>query len=152
VASGSIPLVAGKDGKPDYLRYMPAHSYINIYDFDSVDALVSHLKLVGSSRDEYEKYIWFKRKHNYTREQLGKMSLNEMISFAKTILDPQEKLFTRGIVAKEKSESKLCKVARYLRDTPRETLHEQIKAKRQNRPTTNEACLKPGNLARDFPV
>ena len=119
MASGSIPVVAGKDGKPDYLRYMLKNSSINIYDFASVDSLVAHLKLVASSRVEYEKYIWFKLKHNYTRENIGKMSLNEMISFAKTILDPNEKLFTRGIVAKEKSESKLCKVARYLKETLR---------------------------------
>jgi len=150
VASGSIPVVAGKDGKPDYLRYMPKNSYINIYDFASVDSLVAHLKLVASSRVEYEKYIWFKLKHNYTREHIGKMSLNEMISFAKTILSPNETMFTSGIVAMEKSESKLCKVARYLKETPRQIIHEQIKAKRQNRPTTSEACLKPGNLARDI--
>ena len=150
MASGSIPVVAGKDGKPDYLRYMPKNSYINIYDFASVDSLVAHLKLVASSRVEYEKYIWFKLKHNYTREHIGKMSLNEMISFAKTILSPNETMFTSGIVAMEKSESKLCKVARYLKETPRQIIHEQIKAKRQNRPTTSEACLKPGNLARDI--
>ena len=150
MASGSIPVVAGKDGKPDYLRYMPKNSYININDFASVDSLVAHLKLVASSRVEYEKYIWFKLKHNYTRENIGKMSLNEMISFAKTILSPNETMFTSGIVAKEKSESKLCKVARYLKETPRQIIHEQIKAKRQNRPTTSEACLKPGNLARDI--
>ena len=150
MASGSIPVVAGKDGKPDYLRYMPKNSYINIYDFASVDSLVAHLKLVASSRVEYEKYIWFKLKHNYTREHIGKMSLNEMISFAKTIISPNETMFTSGIVAMEKSESKLCKVARYLKETPRQIIHEQIKAKRQNRPTTSEACLKPGNLARDI--
>ena len=150
MASGSIPVVAGKDGKPDYLRYMPKNSYINIYDFASVDSLVAHLKLVASSHVEYEKYIWFKLKHNYTREHIGKMSLNEMISFAKTILSPNETMFTSGIVAMEKSESKLCKVARYLKETPRQIIHEQIKAKRKNRPTTSEACLKPGNLARDI--
>ena len=150
MASGSIPVVAGKDGKPDYLRYMPKNSYINIYDFASVDSLVAHLKLVASSRVEYEKYIWFKLKHNYTREHISKMSWNKMISFVKTILSPNETMFTSGIVAMEKSESKLCKVARYLKETPPQIIHEQIKAKRQNRPTTSEACLKPGNLARDI--
>ncbi len=150
MASGSIPVVAGKDGKPDYLRYMPKNSYINIYDFASVESLVAHLKLVASSRVEYEKYIWFKLKHNNTRDHIAKMSLNDMISFAKTILSPNETMFTSGIVAMEKSESKLCKVARYLKETPRQIINEQIKAKRQNRPTTSEACLKPGNLARDI--
>lgn len=44
VASGSIPIVAGRDQKPDYLRFMPKNSYINIYDFKTVEDLVKHLK------------------------------------------------------------------------------------------------------------
>lgn len=44
VASGSIPIVAGRDSKPNYLRFMPKNSYINIYDFKTVEDLVKHLK------------------------------------------------------------------------------------------------------------
>ena len=141
--------MAGKDGKPDYLKFMPKNSYINIYDYKTVDALVDHLKLVASDKNEYEKYIWFKRKHNFTREQLGAKSLDELINLARSIFDPSEKFF-KGLIGKEKSENKLCKVARYLRDTPEQLLNEQINAKRINRPTTSEACLRPGNLAQDF--
>ena len=142
--------MAGKDGKPDYLRYMPKNSYINVYDYKSVDDLVDHLKLVSSDKLEYEKYIWFKRKHNFTREQLGKMQLNEMISLAKESIFDSNELFFSGLIDKEKSENKLCKIARHLKNTPIEVLHEQINSKRINRPLTSEACLSPSNLNKDF--
>ena len=152
VASGSIPIVAGKDGKPDYLRYMPANSYINIYDYASVDALAKHLTSIAADPIEYEKFLWFKRKHEYTREQLALMSLAELKTLAQNIFAPSEKFLGEdGLVQKEKSENKLCKVARYLRDTPSEIVDEQINARRVNRPATSEACLPPGNLAKDFP-
>ena len=51
---------------------------------------------------------------------------------------------------KEKSESKLCKIARYLKTTPKRVLHETIKSNRINRPSTMKACLESGNLGRDF--
>ena len=45
VASGSIPIVAGRDNKPDYLKFMPRNSFINIYDFKTVEELATHLKM-----------------------------------------------------------------------------------------------------------
>jgi hypothetical protein len=68
---------------------------------------------------------------------------------AKKVFNPSETFFS-GLIEKEKSESKLCKIARYLKTTPKRVLHEAIKAKRANRPSTGEACLSPGNLGRDF--
>jgi len=151
VASGSIPIVAGKDNKPDYLRYMPKNSYINIYDFKTVDDLVKHLKTVGSDKKEYEKYIHFKRKHNYTREQLNNLSLKELISLTKTIFDSSEQ-FLNQIVLKEKSENKLCKLARYISSTPNEVVLSQIEKNRNNRPESSEACLNNLNLENDFKI
>ena len=46
---------------PNYLKFMPKNSYINSYDFASIDSLVSHLKFVSSNQTEYEKYVWFKK-------------------------------------------------------------------------------------------
>lgn len=151
VASGSIPIVAGRDNKPNYMNFMPNNSFINIYDYKTPEDLVAHLKKVASSKDEYEKYIWFKRKHNYTREQLQKMSLPEQIELAKSILGyERERTFFDGLILKEKSENKLCKIARYLASTPQNVVEEEIKKKRRNRPDTSEACLPHGNLAKDF--
>jgi hypothetical protein len=149
VASGSIPIVAGKDNKPDYLRYMPKNSYINIYDYKTVNDLVKHLKTVASDKNEYEKYIYFKRKHNYTREQLNGLSLKELISLAKSIFDPSES-FLSQLVLKEKSENKLCKIARYLKTHPDKLIEKQIQLNKMLRPSINEACLTTGNLGTDF--
>ena len=149
VASGSIPIVAGKDGKPDYTRYMPKDSYINIYDYKTVDELVEKLKKIENDKNEYEKYISFKRNHNYTRDYLKSLSLPDLIRTAKKIIDPNEKFFS-GLIDKEKSESKLCKIARYLKTTPKRAMHEAIKSNRANRPSTYQACLPSGNLGRDF--
>lgn len=151
VAAGTIPIVAGKDNKPNYLQFMPKNSYINVYDFKSVDDLVKHLKKVASSREEYEKYIWFKRKHSYTREQLLRMPLAETIKLAREIFGYEnEREFFDGLIGKEKSENKLCKIARYLDTTPADVVDAEIEKHRRNRPSTNEACLNHGNLAIDF--
>jgi hypothetical protein len=151
VASGSIPIVAGRDGKPDYARYLPKNSYINIYDFKSVEDLVAHLKKVASSKEEYEKYIHFKRKHNYTREYLAKLPLNQMIDVAKSVLgQEQEREFFNGLVMKEKSENKICKIARYLQQTPADVIEAEAKKHKRNRPSVGEACLPHGVFVSDF--
>lgn len=151
VGSGSIPIVAGRDNKPNYLQFMPKNSYINVYDYKTVDDLVEHLKKIESSREEYEKYTWFKRKHSYTRDQLLKMTLAEQINVARQVFDYEsEREFFDGLVGREKSENKLCKVARYLDSTPVDVVEAEIKKHRRDRPSTSEACLPHGNLATDF--
>ncbi|CAF0914949.1 unnamed protein product [Brachionus calyciflorus] len=151
VASGSIPIVAGKNNKPNYLKFMPKHSYINVYDYKSIDDLVKHLKLIESDKNEYEKYIHFKKNHNYTREYLASLQLDELIKVAKTILGyEKEKEFFDGLITKEKSENKLCKIARYLKNTPKDVVEKEINEKRGNRPDTSVACLEHGNLGADL--
>ena len=149
VASGSIPIVAGKNNKPDYLRFMPKNSYINIYDYKTIDDLVLKIKSIAENPSEYESYIKFKRKHNFTREALYKKSLNELIDLAKTVFDPNE-MFIQNLVLKETSESKLCKVARYLQETPEEIVRNAIKSHKQARPSPEEACLPRYNIVNDF--
>lgn len=151
VASGSIPIVAGRANKPDYLKFMPKQSYINIYDFKTVEDLAKHLKDIASSQVEYEKYIGYKFKHNYTREELLKKPLNELIDVAKEVLGYEnERTFFDGIIGKEKSENKLCKLARHLNTKSKETLAAEITAHRANRPNSTVACLNRNNFAHDF--
>lgn len=149
VASGSIPIVAGRDNKPNYLKYMPKNSYINVYDFKSFKDLVSYLTLVANNEAEYEKHIHFKRGHKFNRKSFTGKPLQEIIEMAKTILNPDEVLFSE-LVAKEKSESKLCKVARYLRDTPEAQVKNEIKSRKRNRPDLGQSCLPIRNLFTDF--
>lgn len=149
VASGSIPIVAGRDGKPDYLRFMPKNSYINIYDYKTIDEAVARIKSIAINKTDYDSFIHFKHSHNYTREQLYKYKLAELIDLAKKIIDPKEKFFSE-LIAKEKSEDKLCKIGRYLKHTSKDVISKEITEKKINRPDTSVACLPAKNLANDF--
>jgi alpha-1,3-fucosyltransferase len=44
--------------------YAPPKSYIDVNDFDNVEALVEHLKYLMNNPDAYMKYFWWK-KHYY---------------------------------------------------------------------------------------
>jgi hypothetical protein len=149
VASTSIPIVAGRDNKPDYLKYMPKGSYINIYDFKTIKDLANHIQMLANSKVEYEKYISFRFNHSFTRASLSHRPLPQVIDIAKSIIDPEEKFFGE-IVAKEASVSKVCKIANYLYETPDETVKRDVALHRGNRPSVDEACLRSGNLAVDF--
>jgi hypothetical protein len=91
VASGALPIVAGRDGKPDYLRFMPKDSYINIYDFSSPEQLVKHLNRIAKNQTEYENYFWYKKRHNYSRDYLKSLSLNQLINLSKRIMGSSER-------------------------------------------------------------
>ncbi len=144
VASGSIPIVAGAQNMPDYLKFLPKNSYINIYDYKSQVDLAKHINTISANKTLYESYIPFKR-HKYTSDELNKMNLPEIIALAKTIIDPEE-IFFKELVAKEKSENKVCKVARYLLSKPKAEIAAEIEKRKIKRPSTQDACLQNGNL------
>lgn len=147
VNSGSIPLVAGKDDKPNYARFLPKGSYINILDYRSLKELSKHLSSIASDRNLYESYMSFKFKHNYTSEQLKTLSLSEIVKIAREVLNYQEnREFFHTLLEREKSEAKECKVARYLQQTPYEQVEKEIKQYKMNRPSVSEACLEKGYL------
>ena len=59
-SSTSIPIVAGRDGKPDYRRFAPEHSYINIYDYPTMEQLVAYLTYLSNNQTAYDEYLWFR--------------------------------------------------------------------------------------------
>lgn len=151
VASGSIPIVAGRNNKPNYLKFMPNNSYINIYDFKTVDDLAVYLEELASNKSEYEKFISFKRKHGFSKDSLLTMSLANLIRLAGNVFGyVKEKAFFDGIILKEKSENKICKVARYLWTTPPDRIIKEIEQHKINKPSTSASCLKKHNLVKDF--
>lgn len=106
---------------------------------------------MASNQREYEKYIKFKFDHNYTREELLKKPLGELVEIAKKVLGYEnERDFFDGLVAKEKSENKLCKLARYLHTTPKEQIANEIESNQMERPNATLACLGRFNLVHDF--
>lgn len=61
LSSTSIPIVASRDGKPDYTRFAPNHSYINIYDFKTVKDLADYLTYLSNNETAYNEYLWFRQ-------------------------------------------------------------------------------------------
>ena len=117
VESGSIPIVAGRDGRPDYRRYMPEHSYINIFDYPSIKALADDLKRIANNKTLYESYLWYK-KHQKKITELREFSLDEKLKYLGDVIGANATMITHGIAGKEKSEDKVCKLIRFVRQTP----------------------------------
>ena len=117
VESGSIPIVASRNGRPDHRRYMPAHSFINIFDYTSIKALADDLKRIANNKTLYESYLWYK-KHNKNITQLRELPLDEKLKHFADVVGSNATMITSGIAGKEKSENKVCKLIRFVRQTP----------------------------------
>ncbi|XP_053678070.1 alpha-(1,3)-fucosyltransferase C [Anopheles nili] len=52
-----VPVVYGG---ADYNRFMPPGSYIDVQDYETVDALVEHLRYLVDNPSEYVRYFWWK--------------------------------------------------------------------------------------------
>ncbi|CAF4937295.1 unnamed protein product, partial [Rotaria sp. Silwood2] len=105
VRSGSIPIVAGSNGRSDYRRYMPEHSFINIFDYLSIKDLANDLKRIGNNKTLYESYLWYK-KHDKDISKLKELSLNEKLKHFADVIGSNATMLTDGIAGKEKSENK----------------------------------------------
>ena len=64
ISSTAVPIVTSRDNKPDYLRFAPRHSYINIYDYKSVEELANHLKYLSLNETAYNEYLWYRPRSN----------------------------------------------------------------------------------------
>jgi hypothetical protein len=139
VESGSIPIVANYNGRPDHRRYMPDHSFINIFDYSSIKDLANDLKRIGDNKTLYESYLWYK-KHNKNIVELKKLPLNEKLKHFGDVIGANATMIIDGIAGKEKSENKICKLIRFVRQTPWQEIAEH---KKTARPDSSIACL-PG--------
>ena len=61
LSSTAVPIVASRNGKPDYRRFAPKHSFINVYDYTSVKELADHLNYLSNNETAYNEYLWFRR-------------------------------------------------------------------------------------------
>ena len=146
VASGSIPIVAGRNGRPDYRRYMPPHSYINIFDYPTIKALADDLKRIANNKTLYESYLWFK-KHDKDLARLREMSLDEKLKQFADVIGSNTTMMVSGIAGKERSENKVCKLIRFVRQTP----WQQIAAHNGTaRTPADKACLPSKHITAFF--
>lgn len=137
IESGSIPIVAGRDGRPDYRRYLPKHSFINIFDYPTIKDLANDLKRIANNRTLYESYLWFKS-HKKNLDELKEMTLENKIKQIADVIGSNSTVMTEGIIGKEKSENKICKLARFVRQTSWKDIAEHQKTARAD---ANIACL-----------
>lgn len=137
VESGSIPIVAGREGRPDYRRFMPEHSYINIYDYKTMKELADDLKRIASDKTLYESYLWYK-KHEKNVTRLRALPLEEKLKHFADVVGANATMIVSGIAGKEKSENKVCKMIRFVRTTPWKEIAEH---RRISRAEPNKACL-----------
>jgi hypothetical protein len=61
LSSTSIPIIASRDRKPDYARFAPKYSYINVYDYKSIKELADYLNYLSSNETAYNEYLWFRQ-------------------------------------------------------------------------------------------
>ncbi|CAF2851102.1 unnamed protein product [Rotaria sp. Silwood2] len=146
VASGSIPIVAGFNGRPDYRRYMPEHSFINILNYSSIKDLANDLKRIGNDKTLYESYLWYK-KHDKDILKLKELSLNDKLKHLSDVIGSNATMITDGIVGKEKSENKICKLIRFVRQTPWQKIAAH---KKTARAASEISCLRSKHLLTHF--
>ena len=61
ILATSIPIVFSVNNTPDYTKFLPKHSFINIADFESADDLAKYLNKIGSNETLYNEYFWYKQ-------------------------------------------------------------------------------------------
>jgi hypothetical protein len=146
VESGSIPIVAGRNGRPDYRRYMPPHSYINIFDYPTIRALADDLKRIANNKTLYESYLWFK-KHDKDVTHLREVTLDEKLKHFAEVIGSNATMMISGIAGKERSENKVCKLIRFVRQTS----WQQIAAHNGTaRTPSDKACLPSKHITAYF--
>ncbi|UJR14605.1 hypothetical protein I4U23_001600 [Adineta vaga] len=146
VESGSIPIVASYSGRPDHRRYMPEHSFINIFNYSSIKELANDLKRIGDDKKLYESYLWYK-KHDKNLAELKKMSLDDKLKNFADVVGANATMMTEGIAGKERSENKICKLIRFVRQTPWKEIAEHRKMPRAD---AGAACLPSGFILTHF--
>lgn len=146
VESGSIPIVAGRNNRPDYRRFMPDHSYINIFDYKSIKDLADDLKRIANNKTLYESYLWYKN-HDKNVTSLRKLPLEEKLKHLSDIIGANATMITHGIAGKEKSEDKVCKLIRFVRQTPWQDIAGHHGSERVGPDT---ACLPASNIPKYF--
>ncbi|UJR27602.1 hypothetical protein I4U23_008883 [Adineta vaga] len=148
LSSTAIPIVASRDNKPDYRRFAPYHSYINIYDYKTVKELADHLNYLSNNETAYNEYLWFRRPpaNKYTLSDVTERSLSENLRLADEILGKNATM-RQWLLTKEASINKYCKLAKYIHMTYWKLIY---KRKKYNRPAINEVCLPSDDLATYF--
>ncbi|CAF0828950.1 unnamed protein product [Rotaria sp. Silwood1] len=148
LSSTAVPIVASRDGKPDYTRFAPKNSYINVYDYKTVKELADYLNYLSNNETAYNEYLWFRRSpaNKYATSGITERSLSENLRLADEILGVNATM-RQWLLTKEASINKYCKLVKFIHTTYWKLIY---KRKKSNRPTPNEVCLPSNDLAMYF--
>lgn len=61
ISSTSVPIIAGRSGMPDYTHFAPKYSYINVYDYKSIEDLATYLNYLSQNETAYNEYLWYRQ-------------------------------------------------------------------------------------------
>ncbi|CAF1352470.1 unnamed protein product, partial [Adineta steineri] len=138
-ASTSIPIVASRNGKPDYSRFAPKYSYINIYDYKSVKELADYLNYLANNQTAYNEYLWFRQVPTKNDSSLSiiERPLPENLRLADQILGVNATM-RKWLLTKETSINKYCKLVQFIYTNYWKVIDER---KKTDRPTANQVCL-----------
>lgn len=139
--STSIPIVASRNNKPDYTKFAPQHSYINVYDYSSIKELVDYLNYLLRNETAYNEYLWFRQK---TQRNL---TLNGYLDLADRIFGVNSSL-RQGLLTKETNRNKYCKVTEFIHTI--DWQNRKNRRRRFNRPSTTAVCLPTNDLVKYF--
>ncbi|CAF1633449.1 unnamed protein product, partial [Didymodactylos carnosus] len=142
ISSTSVPIVASREKIPDYDRFAPKHSYINIYDYESPADLAHYLNYLIQNKTAYNEYLWFRKSEISSSIK----TLKENILFAENILGKNSTM-RRWLIAKERSINKYCKLVEYIHTTYWNLIY---KRKKFNRPLSSQICLPQNDLQSYF--
>ncbi|CAF1083940.1 unnamed protein product [Adineta ricciae] len=148
LSSTAVPIVASRNGKPDYTRFAPRQSYINVYDYKTVKELADHLKYLSNNETAYNEYLWFRRApaNKYASSGATERSLSENLRLADEILGKNASM-REWLLTKEASINKYCKLTKFIHMTYWKLIY---KRKKYNRPAINEVCLPSDDLGAYF--
>lgn len=146
LSSTSVPIVASRDEKPDYRRFAPKHSYINIYDYKSAKELADYLNYLSKNETAYNEYLWYRRAPANKYTQPTERSLTENLRLADEILGANSTM-RQWLLTKEVSINKYCKLAKFIQTTYWKLIY---KRKKSDRPTPDEVCLPTNDIANYF--
>ena len=140
-ASTSVPIIAGRNNKPNYARFAPKYSYINVYDYKSMKDLADYLDYLSKNETAYNEYLWFRQE-----DKIRNQSLSEYLHLADEIFGVNSTI-RQWLLTKETSRNKYCKLAEFIHINDWDSIHQR---KKIDRPTVEQVCLPHNDLLSYF--
>ncbi|KAI0986990.1 hypothetical protein GJ496_007851 [Pomphorhynchus laevis] len=149
IEAGSVPIVAGALGKPNYLRFAPIGSFVNIDDFESIKELADYLKTSIEDDNVYRRRHFKHKEVAVDMQNVNYKSFNthDLIEWCR-LHRFKDEYFSKHLLLKESGENKYCKIYKFMQQPNARLL---IKSKgKKPRPLRHEVCLNSDYWTKKF--